>query len=97
MVLIKDQEVNSLQIQKQFEFDFLVEFWPADPFGGLWIDEDLTSADAIAICFKAQEQIMADTEKFAVEHRSCVKRVRGRLNVKVSPLWWDSIGSNEVR
>lgn len=97
MVSIKDHELNSLQQQKQFEFDFQVQFWPADPFGGLWIDEDLVSTDAIAICLKAQEQIMADVEKFAIEHRSCVKRICGRLNIKVSPLWWDSTGLDEVR
>lgn len=88
MVLIKDQELNSLQQQKQFEFDFQVQFWPADPFGGLWIDEDLVSEEIVKICQEAQGEIAQNIDNFAVEHRQCFKRLRGRMVLKVSSLWW---------
>ncbi len=89
MVSIKDQEVNRLRERKQFEFDFQVRFWPADPFGGVWVDEDMIPTDVVSICFSAQELIAADLAKFPIEHRNCVRNLRGRVVACVSSIWWE--------
>ncbi len=90
MVLIRDHELNKLQQQKQFEFDFQSKFWPIDPFGGLWIDEDLASEEIIKICQEAQKAISEEINNFAIEHRQCFKSLKGRIVIKISAIWWDS-------
>jgi hypothetical protein len=90
MKTISIEHLDNLQKQKQFELDFLTENWPADPFGGVWLNEDLVSPEVVRDCFAAQELISADFSRFSVGSRQCARRDRGRVAVRVNSFWWNT-------
>ena len=89
MVVISESHRESIKNQKLFELEFLIANWPADPFGGVWVDEEMVPSGVVSSCMESQARISANLARFAVEHRNCVRNLRGRVVVCVSPLWWD--------
>ncbi len=89
-MIISDIHCELIKAQKLFELEFLIANWPADPFGGVWVDEDMIPSGIVSACFKSQELIAADLDRFPVEHRNCAKSLRGRVVVRVSSLWWEN-------